>query len=186
MIFSSSLSLFYIMLCWRVVNDLVCILSPAVKVVLLLVLMLPKIRWNEAIQMEQYGWSVHGDTVCHVNELRMLLLKSKEGLSSKVSSFLNPMPAHRKLSVSWQNVNRAHAQQICPASLGAIMNWRGSKMKKHIFRQIHILVIVLLSLHHCGAKVSDERLCADPECNSKFSFCLHTCLVLLGRSLHRF
>ena len=108
-----------------------------------------------------------------------------QGLSSKVSSFLNPMPAHRKLSVSWQNVNRAHAQQICPASLGAIMNWRGSKMKKHIFRQIHILVIVLLSLHHCGAKVSDERLCADPECNSKFSFCLHTCLVSLGRSLHR-
>ena len=38
-------------------------------------------------------------------------------------------------------------------------------MKENIFIKVQILVLVLGSFHYSIAKVSDERLCADPECN---------------------
>ena len=43
--------------------------------------------------------------------------------------------------------------------------------EEKLFRQIQLLVIILASLNLCLAKVSDERLCADPECGSKYILC---------------
>ena len=41
-------------------------------------------------------------------------------------------------------------------------------MKIELFRQIKILAIVVVLISLSNAKVSDERLCADPECSSKY------------------
>ena len=52
-------------------------------------------------------------------------------------------------------------------------------MKENIFIKVQILVLILGSFHLSLAKVSDERLCADPECNSKYIFVQNNILEVL-------
>ena len=80
-----------------------------------------------------------------------------------------------KVVMSWQCcVLTEHAQGIiwsveCRQQAVSAGNDELTCIKmRNLFRNIPIVLLLLASFSFTQSKVSDQRLCADPECNSKF------------------